>query len=33
MFGQTPKNLDLYLEVGKKEMKFNDIEYQIKMGY
>ncbi len=29
----TPKDLDLYLKVGKKEMKFIDVEYQVQVGY
>lgn len=30
---QTPKDLDLYLEVGKKEMKFINAKYPIQVGY
>jgi hypothetical protein len=30
---RTPKDLDLYPEVGKKEMKFIDVEYQVHVGY
>jgi hypothetical protein len=30
---QTPKDLDLYPKVGKKEMKFIDVEYQVQVGY
>lgn len=33
MFGQITKDLDLYPEVGKKEMNFNDVEYQVKVGH
>jgi hypothetical protein len=29
---QTPQDLDLYLVVGKKEMKFIDVEYQVQVG-
>jgi hypothetical protein len=29
MFGWTPIDLDLYPEVGKKEMNFNNVEYQV----
>ncbi len=30
---QTPKDLDLYPKVGKKEMKFINVEYQVQVGY
>jgi len=30
---QTPKDLDLYPKVGKKEMKFINAEYQVQVGY
>jgi hypothetical protein len=30
---QTPEDLDLYLVVGKKEMKSIDAEYQVQVGY
>jgi hypothetical protein len=30
---ETPHDLDLYPIVGKKEMKFIDVEYQIQVGY
>jgi hypothetical protein len=30
---QTPQGLDLYLVVGKKEMKSIDVEYQVQVGY
>jgi hypothetical protein len=30
---QTPKDLNLYPKVGKKEMKLIDVEYQVQVGY
>jgi hypothetical protein len=33
MFGRTFEDLDLYLEVGKKKMKFSNVEYQVEVGY
>lgn len=29
----TPRDLDMYPEVEKKEMKFIDAEYQVQLGY
>jgi hypothetical protein len=30
---KTPKNLNLYPKVGKKEMKFIDAKYQVEVEY